>query len=445
MFGLVTYSSILLALIIGALWRPTVGVAAILCLFGLKQWGQSSTAFLAEHSEFTNFAIFFVALFGLFRAAQRRSCVFCQIPVVTVLILALYIYAFISITWTLDPAAALDQWLAEGPYVVTVAFLAPLLFSDFKDTRTAFTWTALTGTAICILVLAFGAWGNRGLVVYGHEVVKGGENIYEYETNPLAMSSLAGTVVIITTLWFARPNRTFLRVLAVICIPIAVAVILRTGTRGQLIATGAALVVALPIAFRLRELRSTATLLFAAVLVAGMGWWATSLVEVDSARWESSRSAEDVAGRFANAELLLRASTADFRSTLFGLGNSSAFKLLGIYPHITGLEVIAEEGLIGAVLYFAILFLAVRSITRIISRPDFTDLKRNVLAMITGLFVFELLVSWKQGSLLISVYVFAYAIILARLESPIRAAKNLPVPEIPMTTPGSPRFQNLLR
>jgi hypothetical protein len=176
-----------------------------------------------------------------------------------------------------------------------------------------------------------------------------------------------------------------------------------------------------------------------------MGWWATSLVEVDSARWESSRSAEDVAGRFANAELLLRASTADFRSTLFGLGNSSAFKLLGIYPHITGLEVIAEEGLIGAVLYFAILFLAVRSITRIISRPDFTDLKRNVLAMITGLFVFELLVSWKQGSLLISVYVFAYAIILARLESPIRAAKNLPVPEIPMTTPGSPRFQNLLR
>jgi hypothetical protein len=65
--------------------------------------------------------------------------------------------------------------------------------------------------------------------------------------------------------------------------------------------------------------------------------------------------------------------------------------------------------------------------------------------MITGLFVFELLVSWKQGSLLISVYVFAYAIILARLESPIRAAGNLPEPEIPATTQGSTRFQNLLR
>jgi hypothetical protein len=444
MLGLATYSLILLALIVGVWRRPTVGVAAVLCLYGLKQWGQSSTAFFAEHREFTNFAVFFIALFGLFRAAQRRSCVFCRIPSTTVLVVALYCYAFVSVIWSLDPSSALVQWAADAPYIITVALLAPLLFTDFEDTRTALTWTALTGTAICLLALAFGVWGNRGLVVYGHEAIAVGENIYEFETNPLAMSSLAGTVVIIATLWFARPNRALLRMLGAVCIPIGIAVILRTGTRGQLIATGAALIVALPIAYRLKEGRSTAALIFAALAVGGLGWWAASHVDIDSSRWGSSLAEDAVTGRFANAALLLHASSGDFRGIIFGLGNSSAYKLLGIYPHIAGLEVIAEEGLIGAAVYVAILLLAIRSIRRIARRADFTDLKRNVLAMITGLFVFELILSWKQGSLLISVYVFAYAIILARLESPIGTASHSAVPAAAMPDPVLPRFSNLL-
>jgi hypothetical protein len=107
--------------------------------------------------------------------------------------------------------------------------------------------------------------------------------------------------------------------------------------------------------------------------------------------------------------------------------------------------VIAEEGLIGAALYFSILYLAIRSILRITRQAGFDDLKRNVLAMITGLFVFELILSWKQGSLLISAYVFAYAIILGRLESPIVGANHAHLPEMTDAGPGQPRFQNLMR
>src|ERR1700722_18367569 len=97
MFGLVTYSLVLLALVIGVWQRPAVGVAAVLCLYGLKQWGQSSTALFSAHREFTNFAVFFIALFGLVRAAQKRSCIFCRVPMTSVLIIALYIYAAISV------------------------------------------------------------------------------------------------------------------------------------------------------------------------------------------------------------------------------------------------------------------------------------------------------------------------------------------------------------
>ncbi len=69
MLGLITYSLLLLALIVGAWLRPAVGVAAVLCLYGLKR-AKSSTTLLADHRQFTNYAVFFIALVGLIRAAR---------------------------------------------------------------------------------------------------------------------------------------------------------------------------------------------------------------------------------------------------------------------------------------------------------------------------------------------------------------------------------------
>jgi hypothetical protein len=439
MLGLVTYSLILFTLAIGVWLRPTVGVAAVLCLYGLKQWGQSTTSFFYEHAQFTNYAVFILAMIGLVRAAQRRSCVFCGFPPTTMLVVALYLYSFISITWTPDVGASLDQWAAQGPYILTVALLAPLLFTDFEGTRAAFTWTAVTGAAICILALAFGKWADRGLVLYGHEAIQ------EYQTNPLAMASMAGTVALISAMWFGRPNGAGMRILSMAFIPIAIAVILRSAARGQLIATGAGLIVALPISLRIKSGRSIAALMLAAVMVIGLGMVASSFIEIDSTRWGSKQSTEDVTGRLANAEALLQASASSFSSTIFGLGNSSAFKIIGFYPHIAGLEVIAEEGLIGAGIYFTILLFAVRSIVRIAGQPQLSDLRRNVLATLSGLFVFEFILSWKQGSLLSSVYVFAYAITLARLETPIDGRSRMIEQSGVSHDPAAPTFQNLLR
>jgi hypothetical protein len=437
MLGLITYSLIFLTLLIGVWLRPTVGVAAVLCLFGLKQWGQSTTAFFSEHGQFTNFAIAAITLLGLIRAAFKRSCIFCRIPTTTVLVVVLYVYAFISVTWAPNSSESLDQWIAQGPYIITVAVLAPLLFSDFEDARIAFLWTALTGAAICALALAFGKWGSRGLVMY--------RDIYETETNPLALSSLAGTVFLIAALSLSRPSRLLMRIVATACIPIAIAVILRSGSRGQLIASGVALIFALPIGFRLRDPRSIAALLFAAVAVIGLGWWSSSIVEIDASRWESKQSKEDVTGRLANAQALLDVSSSHFSTTIFGLGNSSSFQVIGYYPHIAPLEVIAEEGFLGAVIYFAVIVLSVRSVKRIMRQPDMSDTKRNVLAILCGLFVFEFILSCKQGSLLSSVYVFAYAITLARLEATIGARAPVIEPAKVNSSAALPRFQNLMR
>ncbi len=436
MLGLVTYMLILTALSVGVWRQPTVGVAAVLCLYGLKQWGQSMTAFFSEHGQFTNFAVASIALVGLLRAASRRGCLFCRVPSTTVLVVVLYLYAFLSLTWAPDIYVSLEQWGSQGPYILTVALLAPLLFADFEDAQVAFTWTAMTGAVICMLALVFGKWGSRGLLLFN--------DTHEWETNPLALSSMAGTVFLIAALSFGQPKRLWMKVFSIVLIPVSIAVILRSGSRGQLIASGVGLMAALPIAFRFRDARSIGMLVVVAVLVVGLGWGSTSIVEVDADRWGNGKqSQDDVAGRVENAEALLQASSSSFSTTVFGLSNSSSFHFIGFYPHIASLEVIAEEGLLGASVYLSILILALRSIKRIAGQPDLEGPKRNVLAVLTGLFVFELVLSQKQGSLLSCVYVFGYAIALARLEEPI--FRQAPADTAATPSPRAvPRYHNLL-
>jgi hypothetical protein len=436
MLGLITYSLILLALAVGVWLRPAVGAAAVLCLYGLKQWGQSSTTLLSDYRQFTNYAVFVIALIGLIRAARKRSCIFCRVPSTSWLILALLAYALLSLIWAPDMEKSFEQWVIQGPYIVTITLLAPLLFSELKDVRIAFIWTAVTGGALCILALAFGKWGARGLLLYG--------DINESETNPLALSSLAGTVFLICALSLGRPNRMLMRVFAMGCIPITLAVILKSGSRGQLIGSAVGAIVSLPIAFRIKDVRSIAGLILVAALILGLGSWGASLVEIDTARWQGNDSKSAVAGRFENAQRILEVATSSVMTSVFGLGNSSSFQIIGGYPHITGLEVLAEEGIVGAAMYFAIIIFAIRSVSRISRQPELSDSNRSALAMLAGLFIFELILSWKQGTLLSSVYVFLYAIILARLEKPAGASVSRGLAPR-ANAPELIRFQNLLR
>jgi hypothetical protein len=439
MLGLVSYSVVLVALFVGAWLRPAVAIAAVLCLFGLKQWGQSSTQLLLDHREFTNFAVAVIAAVSVVRAARRRSCLFCGVTPTAAWIAALLAYALVSTVWTPDPGASLDQWELQAPYMIIIPLLAPLLFFDLDDTRPAFLWTTFAAAAICILALAFGSWGGRGLVLYGGLTDTDNDFL---ETNPLALSGMAGTAFLIAAMSLGRPTRPLLRLLFAVCIPITLAVVLRSGSRGQLIACGIGLLFSLPIAYRPKDGRSFAGLMFAAVIVLGLAYGGASLVHIDAARWSASATSQDVGGRIDMAQALLSASTSSVFTTIFGLGNSSAFQIVGFYPHIAGLEIVAEEGLVGAVMYCVILFLSFRSIKRISAYPLLRDSERNALAIIAGLFVFELVLTWKQGSLLGSIYVFAYSMILARMEETTLKSRRLA--ESTAASPGV-RFENLLR
>jgi len=62
---------------------------------------------------------------------------------------------------------------------------------------------------------------------------------------------------------------------------------------------------------------------------------------------------------------------------------------------------------------------------------------------LVGLFVFELVLSWKQGTLLSSVYVFAYSIMLGRIDLQLVEGSTPAEPQLAMSS-RLPPFSNLM-
>jgi hypothetical protein len=410
MIGIASYSALMALLAIGTLRAPAVGFAAVLCLYGLKQWGQSTTMLLVTHHTATNLVIGSLVLVGLAVRVASGRCLFCRMPPVALLVLALYGYALLSLAWTPDEQTALEQWRMQIPYVITVTALGPLLIGATSDVRQFANWTIVVGAALMTLAMTFGHWGSRGLIVLG--------DVYETETNPLAMVSLAGTVSIFAALSVQRGTPLLWRALLVLVVPLGLAVILRSGSRGQLGSAIFAIIAAWPIAYRQKNIGSFLVWVAGAAAIGLTVSFASDLVVTDTARWAAVQSGGLVEGRLDTGAALVSRAAASPLTLLFGLGNSGAFYYIGYYPHVASLETLGEEGAIGAAMYLSIVYLALRSVVRLAFTPAVMKdtVRRTALALLTGGFLFELLLAQKQGSLLSSVYTFAYAILLGRLE-----------------------------
>src|SRR5262249_31826414 len=140
--------------------------------------------------------------------------------------------------------------------------------------------------------------------------------------------------------------------------------------------------------------------------LAVVGWLAFDFVQIDSSRWSSEQGADDAAGRINAAVALLGFALSNPLALVFGLGNSSAFAYVGFYPHIAALEVLAEEGLIGFGLFMAVTVMTIGSVRRFITVINASqDIKqRAAVAILSAVFIFEFLLTFKQGSLLSCTY-----------------------------------------
>ncbi|HTU65472.1 MAG TPA: hypothetical protein VMF52_05970 [Steroidobacteraceae bacterium] len=438
MFGLATYSVFIVALVIGTIRRPAVAFAGVLCLYGLKQWGQNTSALLVQYRMATNLIVgaLVLAAVAMLAFGNRTKFDF-RMPTNWKFAVALYVYAFVTLFLAPDFEASLKLWTLQWPYIVIFVIFLPLVLNTMADVRTALTATVLVGGALCALALFAGNWGPRGLIILG--------DLYEQQTNPLAIASLGGTVFLGALFLMRMPQPMWRKALLILFIPIGIAVIFRSQSRGQLGA--AALAAAIGWLFASRKAIGVRlfSLAVAGAFVAAVGFWVFDQLQVDAGRFSGALAESDAEGRLEMARTLMTEAARSPISLIFGLGNSSSYHFLGIYPHITALEVLAEEGLLGFLMYAAFIVTTFTSTARLFAATGENGGIENRVASaaILALFMFELMLSMKQGTFLSSTYVIAYATILARMEH--WQAGEIAVEKQPAVRAPGPLYPNLMR
>jgi hypothetical protein len=242
--------------------------------------------------------------------------------------------------------------------------------------------------------------------------------------NPLSVAAMGGMVALILILADPWPESKVWFPVKWALVAICLTLIVRSGSRGQLLGVLVVSVACWPISRRLIHLKQFAFLAFIILFLgtatnyAFQEFWVQESYGKHAARWSEQSAQDDISGRLSNALFLVRLWFSSPETVLLGLGNSASYdtRILGFYPHFLPLEILAEEGLIGFGLYTLILYCAWGSTFRSLRIVANMRKERLLLGGLAGLFLFTLILSFKQGSLLTNLEPFMLAVVLGRYE-----------------------------
>jgi hypothetical protein len=353
-----------------------------------------------------------LVLCAIATSAIRGRCVLCNIPKVTWFILTLLLYSLLTLAWTPRLDIAGEIWLTAYPYTLTFIVLVPLVLQEPEDFRAALTWLVVIGGLLVFVLLVFGHWGDRGLSL--------GATSMEQETNPLALAGLGGSVAAAAMLLRPRRGGVLALALRLAVVGASLILIVKSESRGQLIASLAAVLLMLPFSIKIVSLRGI-VLATAGCIAVGLAlqFGFTHVVSREQTdRWSQSTQSADAEVRLSMVEKLLDAWRQGGGTTmLLGLGNSASYdpNLNGIYPHNVPMEILGEEGLVGFLLYVIIFMCALGSLLRAIIASAGDQENRSIVAAVGGSFLFFAMLTFKQGNMLASVEFFMYTTLLARL------------------------------
>ena len=263
MMGLSAYAVIAGSLFI-ALWKyPGVALAAVLCLYGLEQWGQATTTFFAEYHTATNYLIGGILVLALMvQGVKKGMSLLANYPPVGWLTLALFLYAFASTQWAPRSDISLDLWAGRWPYLITIVILSPVLITQSLDLRAANIGLLVVGGLLTILLLFFVNWEYRRIVI-GHDL-----------GNPLAVSSMAAMVALVAILADPWPESRLWVPIKWALVGLCLALVVRSGSRGQLLGTLLVSIACWPISRRLANVKQFVILGLVVVFLGGATTWA---------------------------------------------------------------------------------------------------------------------------------------------------------------------------
>ncbi len=387
--------------------KPATSVAMTFGVLAMDAFNRSSFPLLAEWRAAQVLTVLVVSVacwrqvttHGLWSSLSTRS---------TFLRAALiyFAYALLAVTWSSDPASSFMVWLNFLKYLVVFILGAHLVVRDREDLGVALREIALVWTPYLTLVLFAGHWGARGIisrVASDHEWEGFGAGEVGYLVLPTLAAACALTLPLLTR-W---PR--WLRTVGVV---IMLAVIVRSGARGQLVACALGAAAYVP-SWALRALASV--MLRGAVLVAIAFGIALLLDQGEYPqvllRWTAARLQAALQERWDLISQLWAAYAAGGWGTiLFGLGTAESGVLMGIYPHFIPVEVLCEQGLVGLALLGTALGVLISQGRRSMAGPGGRDTEAAIIA----LFLFLCLVGLKSGGVLASPWLWTAATLLGR-------------------------------
>ena len=391
---------------------PAHGLTAVMLMFAVDQVGQSSSPFLAQQQALSNYAIASLSMLAFVIQLKRHGWQTLHVGNSLLLVVLLLSLAMISTLWTLDFDFAINSWIQTTPYLIVYLLLSPHLIASAKDLNIALSGFLLVGAILVIAILFLSEWGHRGLVIAGQ--------LDQYRnvatSNPLAIAQFAAYIAL-TAIGFGIFDRSFLRrIFYGVLIVLSVVVIVKSGSRGQLLALPVAALLAILLSHSAH--RSLISLAIVAIPALIAIFTFQEIIAPDDdivSRWQGAKFSQGIGirGYYATSVIDYWLS-ADWWSLLVGIGSAATQhpKVLGNYPHLVALEVLVEYGVIGLLIFTAIILSTYRNIVEAIRVESRNLRERASLWVLCSLFTFAVIISFKQGNLLTSIDIFLFAILI---------------------------------
>jgi len=404
---------IIFALVVSAFFWLTFrntacSVAAFICMFVVEQWGALYVPIIAANGTLFNLTILGLLAASWFRIPPGASLEFIQYPIRLLLIILLF-YTLVTTLWSPIGASATQRLTDASFYLIPALFIAPLLLrnaNDFTRMLDAVNW--LGG----VLVIAFAyipTFVGRSVTASEASLVE------DAVSGPLTLATFSGIVAIVTVL---RVKITPLHLLwTAVVFGSAIYLQAKTGSRGQLAFTLAAIMFALPTLWKGFSVNKVLLYCLAGLTVAATIFIVTNTENTLSARLDAEVVDRSVSGRLDWTLTMLELWSTDFKTIIFGLGSSASWAVIDFYIHNVTIETLTELGLIG----FLLLSLVVTWIVQLAYsgrvRSHLSIESARDFAALYGCWLLAYFLSFKQGSMLGSLDLFLYAVLLEKCVS----------------------------
>lgn len=410
------------------IWRPATVLGLVVISYAFEGWLQSQSTYFVANTSLHNLVTgsHIVLASGVQMLRKQREGGGGGRPNTTLWFVAvLFTWSALTALWSIDRSVSVEAWRSTLIYNATFIGLLPLVFYDLRDVRDGLFAALFFGAACCALMLFAAPWFYRGLEL---SAPIGDKRM----TNPLEIGTLGGVVLLLAATLRPSGAVAILRLAQWGLIPLALAVMIQSGSRGQFFGSIVVGIAFFPMSRRVKDVPRFLGVALGLVLLTGLGWFVVSQVGL-SGRFAGREMTDVMMGTRVRYALDLAAGwlRAGPFYWVMGLGVASSPAVTdAAYIHNVPLEILFELGIVGAGLFAGLVLATLFHGLRLwrLSR-NFED-ARSITAALLALTLFYAVLSLKQGSMLGSPMLFASFLIVAR--SSLRAG-NAQAPVTPST------------